>query len=123
MDRLQLYTKQLSGHRTPDRGNMRETSLCLLVLISFFQICENKNQPKGTGDRVQEYFQQPRVATKNAPPQRFGGGNRNLKGGSACKDKASNCREAAKKNLCHQHGQKCKKVKVKIHFVFSSCQN
>ena len=75
---------------------MRETSLCLLVLISFFQICDNKNQPKVTGHRVHEYFQQPRVPKKNAPTQRFGGGNRNLKGDSACKDKASNCREAAK---------------------------
>ena len=33
-----------------------------------------------------------------------------------CHDTASNCREAAKKNLCHQHGKKCKKVKVYIGF-------
>ena len=28
-----------------------------------------------------------------------------------CYDEAPNCREVTKKNACHQHGQKCKKVK------------
>ena len=34
-----------------------------------------------------------------------------------CHDTASNCREAAKKNLCHKHGKKCKKVKISDRLI------
>ena len=42
-----------------------------------------------------------------------------------CRDTASNCREVARKNLCHQHGKKCKKVKVYYTYIliFSRCFN
>ena len=42
-----------------------------------------------------------------------------------CHDTASNCREAAKKNLCHKHGKKCKKVKIYIDrsYVVYQCRN